>query len=630
MQNLSNTILTLILFLSYTLSFAQPDCAVLVSPAQGAIDQDLTITFEWAAAPTGETPTNYVLFVGEAGGTLTQVFSGAGTTSTISAFFELGTIYEWQVIAENGNGSATGCMISSFTTISIPQPSGVTCGAGATDVTIIEDMESETGWTGDISAATNLTWQLESGTTPSGGTGNTGPQSAHSGTSYFYFEASSSNSETADASLISPMIDLTQASGTVDLSFYMFAYGSGIHSLDVGVSTSATGPFTNLWSWNGPIQSSQTDAWQLVGFDVSAYAGQVIYVEFLHVATATGGFNGDLAVDYLRFDGCEAVTAENNECITALALSEVGEAGELTGQSTEFATDSGLGNASCGGTATKDVYYSIETDDDGGLLEIDIASGVGAKYTIAVYENACGSLVEVACETAAATGSDVNLQYQVPFTFGGPSGNEATKSAPQNLTVRVYDENNADETFDIMSSGAALLPVELLNWKASLNQRSVSLSWSTAQEFNTEKFVIEKSFDGTSWFEMEEINAVGFSNEINHYDIEDFDLAISQMYRLRIIDLDGYTEVSKIISITRDDLNLTIYPNPASEFINLAIEHTEEMEVEVFDMNGKLMINRENSTFSNGNLDIRNLNVGLYRIIVKTRKGVYQSTFMKK
>lgn len=621
----------LFLFLGMA-SYGQADCPILVSPTNGAIDQELTITFEWSPAGTGDTPTNYLFSAGETSGNLTQLFSGTELTTTISSFFELGKTYYWEVIAESDGGPSTGCAEFTFTTISIPQPSGVTCGNGATEVTVVEDMESETGWTGDISASTNLTWQLDSGTTPSGGTGNTGPLAAHSGTSYFYYEASASNDMSPDASLISPVIDLTQASGTVDMTFYMFAYGTGIHSLSVGVSTSATGPFTNLWSWTGPLQTSQSDPWQLVGLDLSAYAGQMIYIEFLHVATATGGFLGDLAVDRLQFDGCEVGSAPNDECSTATVLAEAGEPGSLTGQSTELATDSGLAEGSCGPAPTKDVYFSIETDIDGGGLDIDIISGASSRFTVILYENTCGSLSELACATAAANGDDVSLYYFVPNTLVGKGGNN-NKFVPQNLTVRVFDENNANETFSIDATGTSLaaLPVNLTDWKASLNTRSISLVWNTEQEFNTEKFVIEKSLDGKIWYDIHTEKAVGFSNSQVSYDFEDFDLSTAQMYRLRIVDFDGYTEMSKIISIVRDDLDIQVFPNPAADFINLGVDElTEDIEISIYDMSGKQLISNNNMQITNNRLDITGLQVGLYRIIIKSDKGVYQTSFMKK
>ena len=82
-----------------------------------------------------------------------------------------------------------------------------------------------------------------------------------------FFESSNGGLGTATA--ITPAIDLTAGTGDAELTFWMHAHGSGINTLDVGVSTSATGPFTNLYTWSGPYQAASTDPWYQVGVNLS-------------------------------------------------------------------------------------------------------------------------------------------------------------------------------------------------------------------------------------------------------------------------------------------------------------------------------------------------------------------------
>ena len=79
-----------------------------------------------------------------------------------------------------------------------------------------------------------------------------------------FFESSTGGLDTATA--ITPAIDLTAGTGDAELTFWMHAYGSGINTLDVGVSTSATGPFTNLYTWAGEYQQSNGDPWSPVSY----------------------------------------------------------------------------------------------------------------------------------------------------------------------------------------------------------------------------------------------------------------------------------------------------------------------------------------------------------------------------
>ena len=84
---------------------------------------------------------------------------------------------------------------------------------GGSPITVYsDDLESQGGWTGDFSGSGY--WNVGSGGTSSS---STGPSGSHSGSSYFYFEASSGGLDTA--SIRSPIIDLTTTTGQSELSF---------------------------------------------------------------------------------------------------------------------------------------------------------------------------------------------------------------------------------------------------------------------------------------------------------------------------------------------------------------------------------------------------------------------------
>ena len=68
-----------------------------------------------------------------------------------------------------------------------PQPPiGISCNTGYPGVVFSDDCEAQGNWTGDFGTGNGI-WQLNSGGTASGGTG---PDAAHSGSSYFFFESS--------------------------------------------------------------------------------------------------------------------------------------------------------------------------------------------------------------------------------------------------------------------------------------------------------------------------------------------------------------------------------------------------------------------------------------------------------
>ena len=118
-----------------------------------------------------------------------------------------------------------------------------------------------------------------------------------------FFESSTGGLDTATA--ITPAIDLTAGTGDAELTFWMHAYGSGINTLDVGVSTSATGPFTNLYTWAGEYQQSNSDPWSQVGVNLASYVGQTVYVSFTYARGSAGiSYRADIAIDYVQVTTC--------------------------------------------------------------------------------------------------------------------------------------------------------------------------------------------------------------------------------------------------------------------------------------------------------------------------------------
>ncbi|MGB1232317.1 MAG: gliding motility-associated C-terminal domain-containing protein, partial [Winogradskyella sp.] len=146
---------------------------------------------------------------------------------------------------------------------------------------------------------------------------------------------------TATASAISPSINLTTATDGAELSFYMHAFGEDMGTLNIGVSTSPTGPFTNVYSWIGEYQTTGADAWVPIGVNLDAYLGQLIYVEFSYAGT--GGFEGDMSIDFMRVEACgdfcanpEASYAVVDDCdngdqfLIDVNVTDMGDATSLT------------------------------------------------------------------------------------------------------------------------------------------------------------------------------------------------------------------------------------------------------------------------------------------------------------
>jgi hypothetical protein len=118
------------------------------------------------------------------------------------------------------------------------------------------------------------------------------------------------------------------------------------------------------------------------------------------------------------------------------------------------------------------------------------------------------------------------------------------------------------------------LPIELLEFKGECNSQNIELKWVTASEINNDYFSIERSIDGINWLLITKINGAGNSTSIKNYSYTNVrqyhDISY---YRLKQTDFDGEFKHSAIIVIEKceEEINeLTIYPNPINEALNLS------------------------------------------------------------
>jgi len=139
----------------------------------------------------------------------------------------------------------------------------------------------------------------------------------------------------------------------------------------------------------------------------------------------------------------------------------------------------------------------------------------------------------------------------------------------------------------------APLPIELIDFNASLFEGFVRLNWQTASEINNDFFTIERSIDGKKFNSLSVIKSEGSKHETSDYQYDDLNFPKGQIYyRLRQTDMDGTSSLSKTIKIHTDgkSIDVLIYPSPSSEFIAVQASGLvkEQIRIELFDCTGTL------------------------------------------
>ena len=129
------------------------------------------------------------------------------------------------------------------------------------------------------------------------------------------------------------------------------------------------------------------------------------------------------------------------------------------------------------------------------------------------------------------------------------------------------------------------LPVELLDFSASLQDKGTMLKWSTASENNSLKFDLYKSSNGNTWGMLSEIPAAGFSTSELKYNFLDRDILPGySYYKLIQIDIDGKEDVYGPVYIYRN-----VFSEPRK--YNLMGQEVNESYKGLIINNGKLEIN---------------------------------------
>ncbi|WP_421890095.1 T9SS type A sorting domain-containing protein [Marinoscillum sp.] len=182
-----------------------------------------------------------------------------------------------------------------------------------------------------------------------------------------------------------------------------------------------------------------------------------------------------------------------------------------------------------------------------------------------------------------------------------------------------------------ISGNSVPLPVELISFKGQQLGSNAHLEWETATERDNDYFEVNKSSDGITFYPIARVQGAGHASTLQHYShVDQSPTPGVSYYQLRQVDYDGAFSLSKVISVQMidPDWDMTVYPNPASEFIHLVSStgYSNEISLVLYDQQGRVQMERTLSEVSANqvfNMDIQALTSGLY--ILK----IYGPTFSK-
>jgi hypothetical protein len=240
--------------------------------------------------------------------------------------------------------------------------------------------------------------------------------------------------------------------------------------------------------------------------------------------------------------------------------------------------------------------------------------GSGYKYDITIdYDEALlGGLVELGDENEAimAKQDDATLIW-AHHDDDAISPNPISSRNTANNTLTCSDLTDFSNFTGTKKTNP--LPISLINFDAHKHLLTdVEINWQTKSEINNAYFEVEKSTDAVNFIFIKTLNGAGNSNTLRSYSIIDENAFANNdvlYYRLKQVDYDGRFSYSNICLVKDISHNLSIYPNPTNDQVQVVADGV--LGIEVVDALGSVILHLGEFTTSS-KIDLSSYRSGVY------------------
>lgn len=170
---------------------------------------------------------------------------------------------------------------------------------------------------------------------------------------------------------------------------------------------------------------------------------------------------------------------------------------------------------------------------------------------------------------------------------------------------------------------AVTLPARVVTFTGARQGSANHLDWTSSVEVNVGKYVIEYSSDGRTFTDVGSVAAAGNSNTPKKYGFDHLTAPGVAYYRIRIVDIDGHTEYTEVVTI-KDNVNaagISMFPNPtdARTTVRIGAGATGEVNYRVVDMNGRDVLTGKVSLTGAAQelpINVANKPAGMYTVVL--------------
>ncbi len=166
------------------------------------------------------------------------------------------------------------------------------------------------------------------------------------------------------------------------------------------------------------------------------------------------------------------------------------------------------------------------------------------------------------------------------------------------------------------------LPVELTRFETQCHGNERLFYWETATETNNNFFILEKSWDGTHFFAIDQLPGAGTSTQPQVYSSLETEVSMEAFYRLAQVDFDGTTRYSEIISgktCTSEDLTVHVFPNPSQGMFNVKFAKNGPYKYRLLNLLGDIIL--QGVVQNGGQINLSEMPSGTYLFHVDLEVG---------
>lgn len=203
---------------------------------------------------------------------------------------------------------------------------------------------------------------------------------------------------------------------------------------------------------------------------------------------------------------------------------------------------------------------------------------------------------------------------------------------------RIY--NRALSAIEILQLSSVALPSKLISFTAVNNNNTIRLQWQSQYEQDSKHYIVQRSSDGISFTDIDQITAAGNSDVLRTYSYMDVLPASVQQasvvfYRLQTVGVDGASSNSQVVAVDlkKKGIDLLVFPNPVKDVLQVQTNGiTGQATLSITDAGGRQLYVRDIKLEQGSNsfpVNIGQYSRGIYYVRLSTGKDNFVKTITK-